>query len=62
MSTTEEESKYYEFITEYKYQNKKYSDSIFANSYQDAENKLKSKKETEIILGHDPTNPIIIKE
>tara|TARA_R110002050_G_scaffold284603_1_gene433850 strand:+ start:2917 stop:3084 length:168 start_codon:yes stop_codon:yes gene_type:complete len=49
---------YYEFITEYEFNGIKYSDIIIAKSEKEAEEILKSKKQTEFILGYDPTNPI----
>lgn len=51
----DKQENFFEFITEYEFRNKKYSDSIFAKNYEEATEKLKSKKETEIILGYDPT-------
>lgn len=56
--TTENKEPLYEFITKYSYKGKDYSDIVVATNTKDAEDKLKAKKETERILGYDPTNPI----
>tara|TARA_R110000868_G_scaffold119431_1_gene316294 strand:+ start:80 stop:265 length:186 start_codon:yes stop_codon:yes gene_type:complete len=53
-----DKEEYYEFVTEYNFNNKKYSDTINASNEEEAKEKLKAKKETEVILGYDPTNPI----
>lgn len=45
----------YKFITEYKHNNKTYSSEIFAKDKKEAEKQLLSKRETERILGFDPT-------
>ncbi len=53
-----EKRKWFEFITEYTFKGKKYGSSIYATTEQEAKEILNSKKETEIILGFDPTKPI----
>ena len=55
-----EKEKWFEFITEYTFKDKKYSATIIAQTTEEAEQKLKAKKETEVILGYDPTKPIKI--
>lgn len=43
------------FITEYKYNGKLYGCEIYAENWEEAEKQLKSKKESEKIIGYDPT-------
>jgi len=55
MTETEiNQKKYFEFITEYNHNGKRYGDSIFAENREEAEKQLLSKKATERILGYDP--------
>ena len=46
---------YFKFITEYIHDGNKYGSSIFAKNKEEAEKQLQSKRETERILGYDPT-------
>lgn len=43
--------KYNEYVTEFTYNGKKYGSEILATSFEEAEEILKAKKQTEIILG-----------
>lgn len=43
-----------EFTTRYIYNGSEYMSSIFATSWEDAENHLKAKKETEKVFGYTP--------
>lgn len=51
----------YKFITEYTYNNKRYGSEIFAESLEEAERILKSRKVTETILGYDPEKIYVIQ-
>lgn len=48
--------KYNEYVTEFTYNGKKYGSEILAKSFEEAEEILKAKKQTEIILGVIPYN------
>lgn len=54
MKTEKHKEKWYKFITEWVSNGKRYSDSIFAKSRQEAEHLLRDKKLTERIVGYDP--------
>ena len=43
------------YLTEYKHNGKLYGCEIYANSIEEAEELLKSKRLTEKIVGHNPT-------
>jgi hypothetical protein len=45
---------YFEFYTEYLHNGSKYGCKIFAENRDDAEKQLKSKKQTEKIVGFNP--------
>ena len=45
----------YKFITNYKHKGKTFGCEIYAKSWKQAEKILKSKRETEKIVGYDPT-------
>ena len=49
------QKEYFEFITEYIHDGKKYGSSIFAKNKEEAERQLISKRETERIIGYDST-------
>ena len=45
----------YKFITEYKQNGKRFGNEIYAENLESAEKQLKEKKESEEIVGYDPT-------
>ncbi|WP_445957861.1 hypothetical protein [Yeosuana sp.] len=49
------QKEYFEFITEYIHDGKKYGSSVFAKNKEEAERQLISKRETERIIGYDST-------
>ena len=48
------QKEYFEFVTEYNHNGKRYGDSIFAENKEEAERQLISKRATERIVGYDP--------